>query len=152
MTAMPTWAGTYQIGLVVRDLEAARRHFESIGIGPFEDGPSAIALERHVYGRPAPDVEVRGLTARMGPIEFELMQPVRGESIQAETLRTRGEGVIHLCAYTDDLDRDSVALIAAGFAPISTGRFHDGGRFAYFDTRSVGGLILELFQTGHEIR
>jgi hypothetical protein len=31
---------------------------------------------------------------------------------------------------------------------ISYGELGDGGRFAYFDTRAVGGLVLELFQTG----
>lgn len=152
MSDMPTWKRAYQIGVVVADLDRARRHFEALGIGPFSDGPSQVALDRQIYGRPAPDVQVRGLTAPMGPFEFEIMQPVRGESIQAEMLHTRGEGVVHLCAYTDQFETESAAMTAAGFPVISSGRFHDGGRFAYFDTRSIGGIILELFQPGDEIR
>ena len=88
------------------------------------------------------------MTAKMGDIEFEIMQPVEGASIQAEFLAANGEGVVHLCAHTDDLDRDIAFMASRGFDVISSAVLEDGGRFAYFDTRSVGGLILELFQVG----
>lgn len=142
------WARTYQVGVVVRDIERARRFYERLGIGPFVEGPSAAAFDRRINGRPAPDAAIRGLTAPMGGLEFELLQPLRGETLQSEFLRTKGEGVIHLCAYTDDLERDSATLLTFGIRPISSARLADGGTFAYFDTREVGGLILELFQPG----
>jgi hypothetical protein len=56
--------------------------------------------------------------------------------------------VVHICAHTDDLDRDIEELTELGYEIISEGKLSDGGRFAYFDTRAVGGLILELFETG----
>lgn len=146
------WEQTYQIGVVVRDLDAARRHFEKAGIGPFREGPSGVAVNREVYGRPAPDVEVRGLLADMGPLQLELLQPVAGASIQREALDRRGEHGLHICAYTSDIEGESRAMLAAGFPIISSGRFADGGRFAYFDTRAIGGLVLELFQPGTEFR
>lgn len=142
------WARTYQVGVVVRDLERAVEFYQALGIGPFEEGPSAHALERRIYGEVVADAEVRGLVARMGDIEFELLQPVRGRTVQQEFLDTRGEGVIHICAYTDDLDRDVEIMAGKGFPVISQAHFDDGGKFAYFDTREVGGVILELFQTG----
>jgi methylmalonyl-CoA/ethylmalonyl-CoA epimerase len=142
------WAGTYQVAVVVHDIERARAFYERLGIGPFVEGPSAAALDRQVYGRPEPDAAIRGLVTRMGAFEFELLQPMGGRTIQAEVLRTRGEGVIHVCAYTDDLDRDMATLAGLGIKPISSARLADGGKFAYFETREVGGLILELFQTG----
>ena len=144
------WSRTYQIGVVVRDIEQAAAFYERLGIGPFTEGPSAHTVERKIYGQDAPDVAVKGLIAQMGDIEFELLQPVSGKGIQAEFLERHGEGVVHLCAYTDDLDRDMADLTALGCAVISFGRLSDGGRFAYFDTREVGGLILELFQTGDD--
>lgn len=142
------WDRTYQVGVVVRDLEAARAHYERAGIGPFVEGPSRHAVERQVYGRPAPDVEVRGLLAAMGPVELELLQPVSGTSVQADALATRGEHALHLCAYTDDLERDVADMTRRGFRVISRGRFLDSGSFAYFDTRAIGGLVLELYQPG----
>lgn len=148
MSNLPDWSKTYQVAVVVNDIEAAKKHYEAAGIGPFKEGPSQVALDRKVYGKPAPDVEVKGVLAQMGPIELEIFQPIKGNSIQAEMLKKYGEGAIHLCAYTENFEAESAAMIEAGFPVISSGRFSDGGRFAYFDTRTPGGLILELFQTG----
>ena len=144
------WARTYQVGVVVRDIEKASGFYERLGIGPFVEGPSAHALERKIYGKDVPDAAVKGRIAQMGSVEFELLQPVSGDSIQAEFLEKHGEGVIHLCAHTDDLDRDMAKLTELGFQVISSAILADGGKFAYFDTREVGGLILELFQTGDD--
>lgn len=142
------WSRTYQIGVVVRDIERAAAFYERLGIGPFSEGPSAHTLVRKIYGADAPDVAVKGLIAQMGDVEFELLQPVAGKGIQAEFLERHGEGVVHLCAYTDDIDGDIADLTALGHEVISYGEVSDGGRFAYFETREVGGLVLELFQPG----
>ncbi len=142
------WDRAYQIGVVVRDIDQAKAFYERLGIGPFSEGPSAHTLERRVYGELAPNAKVRGATAQMGGIEFELLQPLAGRTIQGEFLERHGEGVVHLCAYTDDLDRDIQELTELGYEVISEGRVEDGGHFAYFDTREVGGLVLELFQPG----
>ena len=142
------WDRAYQVGVVVRDMDRAVAFYEALGIGPFEEGPSAHALDRRIYGRQEPDAKVKGLIAQIGSIEFELMQPVEGTSIQGEFLEKHGEGIVHICAFTDDLDRDVAKMEAAGFPVISSAILDDGGKFAYFDTREVGGLVLELFQTG----
>ena len=143
------WERTYQIGVVVKDLERAVTFYEGLGIGPFEEGPSAHTTRREIYGESQPDVRVRGRLAQMGPIEFELLEPVTGRGIQAEFLEERGEGVVHICAYTDDLSRDIELMESRACPVISYGELDDGGRFAYFDTRQIGGVILELFQTGN---
>ena len=146
------WSRTYQIGVVVRDIAEAAAFYERLGVGPFVEGPSGHTVERRIYGQDAPDVALRGLITQMGNIEFELLQPVSGKSIQAEFLERHGEGVVHLCAHTDDLDRDMADLTSLGYAVISYGRVSDGGRFAYFETRRVGGLVLELFQPGETFK
>lgn len=142
------WEKTYQVAVVVRDLDAAVEHYERLGIGPFVDGPSASTLRREVRGMDSPDTRVAGKVAPMGPIELELMSPSDGPSIQREFLETHGEGVIHICAYTDDLDAEITRMERMGHPVISYGELDDGGRFAYFDTTQVGGLILEFFQVG----
>jgi 4-hydroxyphenylpyruvate dioxygenase-like putative hemolysin len=142
------WSRAYQVAVVVKDMDKAVKFYESLGIGPFVEGPSAAAVERRIYNKLEPDTVVKGRIATMGPIEIELLQPVRGKSVQQEFLDTRGEGVIHICAYTDDLDTDIKRMAEKGFKVISYARFDDGGTCAYFDTRKVGGLILELFQPG----
>ena len=144
------WDRAYQVGVVVGDLDRAKAFYERLGIGPFEEGPSGHTLRRHIYGEPAPDAAVRGALARMGDFEFELLQPISGKTIQGEFLETKGEGVVHICAFTDDIDRDIEELTGLGYEVISEGWLDDGGHFAYFDTREVGGLVLELFETGSE--
>lgn len=142
------WNRAYQVGVVVRDLDRAVAFYERLGIGPFVDGPSAHTVERRIYGQPSEDAHVRGKIAQMGDIEFELLQPVSGRTVQGDFLDEHGEGIVHICAYTDDLDRDMKELGDLGYEVISYGRLEDGGQFAYFDTREVGGLVLELFETG----
>jgi len=142
------WDRTYQVGVVVRDLDKAIAFYERLGIGPFGEGPSASTLERRVHGDDAPDTRVAGKIAQMGNIEFELLQPVAGRSVQGDFLEEHGEGIVHICAHTDDLDRDIAEMAELGYKVISYGRLDDGGQFAYFDTQEVGGLVLELFQTG----
>lgn len=142
------WDRAYQVGVVVRDLDQAVAFFERLGIGPFEEGPSAHTVERKIYGEPSTEAKVEGRLAKMGNIEFELLQPVSGRTVQGDFLEEHGEGVVHICAHTDDLERDIEELTALGHEVISEGKLSDGGRFAYFDTRAVGGLILELFETG----
>lgn len=142
------WDRAYQVGVVVRDMDRAVAFYEALGLGPFVEGPSGHAIDRRIYGELQPDARVKGLIAQMGRIEFELLQPVSGPSIQAEFLENHGEGIVHICAFSDDLDTDVEKMEAAGFPVISSGSFDDGGKFAYFDTREVGGIILELFQTG----
>ncbi len=142
------WAATYQVGVVVRDLDAARQHFEAFGIGPFTDGPSAKTVYREVYGQPSPTTRVRGTIARMGPLELELLEPVDGPGVQADALAQHGEHALHICAYTDDLDAETERMTAAGATVISYGELDDGGRFRYFETRGLGGVVLEYFQRG----
>jgi catechol 2,3-dioxygenase-like lactoylglutathione lyase family enzyme len=147
-TLQDIWKRSYQVAVVVRDIDAATEFYERLGIGPFEEGPSAHTLERRIYGEDALDAEVRGRTAMMGAIELELLEPVAGRTVQGDFLEKHGEGVIHICAHTDDLDRDIAVMEELGIGVISYGVISDGGKFAYFDTRAVGGLILELAQPG----
>ena len=142
------WDRTYQVGVAVRDLDQAIAFYERLGIGPFVEGPSAHSIMRKVYGEDAPDTRVSGKIAQMGNIEFELLSPIAGRSVQQDFIDEHGEGIVHICGYTDDLDADIEEMTGLGFEIISQGEFDDGGKFAYFDTREVGGVVLELFQTG----
>ncbi len=142
------WDKTYQVCVVVRDMEKAIKYYEALGIGPFLEGPSAHAVERRIYGKDAPDAKVIGRIAKMGPIEFELLQPVSGNTIQQEFLDKHGEGAIHLCGYTDDLQSDIAEMKEKGCDVISYASFEGGAELAYFETREIGGLILELYQPG----
>lgn len=142
------WDRAYQVGVVVHDLDRATEFYERLGIGPFVEGPSAHTVERRVFGKDAPDAAVKGVIAQMGSIEFELLQPMGGTTVQGEFLKNHGEGIVHICAYSEDIDADRTELEGLGYEVISWGVLEDGGKFAYFDTAKVGGIVLELFQPG----
>jgi 4-hydroxyphenylpyruvate dioxygenase-like putative hemolysin len=142
------WTSTYQVGVVVHDIDRAVAFYEALGIGPFTENGSATAIERHVHGKLSPSTVVQGRVAPMGDLELELLSPVNGPSVQSEWLESRGEGVIHVCARTDDLDAVISEMERRGFPAASAGTFANGERFAYFDTREVGGVFLEFMQPG----
>ena len=150
MTVSERWERTYQLGIVVRDLERAIEYFERAGIGPFAPGLSSEVFDRVVDGVSVSDSSVKGATAQMGPLELELLQPLSGSSLAAKHLDERGEGPVHLCAYTDRLEEESAEMRAAGFRSMASGKLTGGGRFEFFDTREFGGLSLGLYLAGAE--
>jgi methylmalonyl-CoA/ethylmalonyl-CoA epimerase len=147
----PPWERAYQVCVVVADLDRTVAFYESLGIGPFREGPSAHTVRRLIRGQESPETRLAGRIARLGELELELIQPIAGPSIQREFLERHGEGIVHLCAYTDDLQRDIAWMRDSRRTDvISYGELSDGGSFAYFDTQAIGGLVLELYQLGPE--
>lgn len=140
------WTVPCQLGVVVRDLDAAVRHYEAMGVGPFREGPSEAAVERWVHGERVEGVVVAGRITQLGPLEFELISPVTGPSLQAEYLERYGEGPMHLCSLTDDIERDTELLLSAGAVCVARARFPDDGVCAFFDTGAYSRLLLELYQ------
>ena len=144
-TEKSSFSNLYQVGVIVRDMDKAVEYYQDLGIGPFES-LKVSPHDRRVYGKPADDVKNRVMHAQMGPVEFELVQPVSGESVQKEFLESRVEGINHLAFFVDDLEKEVSKLVEKGFKVISSGKRVGGGGFAYLDTGRVGGVIFELTQ------
>jgi len=140
------FAKVFQIGVIVRDMDAAMAYYESLGIGPFKERQGVGVTERTLYGKPADDMRLRVSTASLGPVEIELMQPVAGQSIPAEYLDRHGEGINHLAFRTEDCQAVVRAMQAKGFRVIMGGRIPGGGEFVYFDTDKTGGVVFEVVQ------
>ncbi len=122
----------HHIGVAVKDMDKALEYYQSLGI--------IATIE--------PEVQEDGIKLRyvqIGSITFELVQPVEGESPQKEFLNSRGEGIDHIAFSVDDLDEETAKLVEKGVPIIIGGRSKTGG-FAYFDTRKVGNVIIELIQ------
>jgi 4-hydroxyphenylpyruvate dioxygenase-like putative hemolysin len=136
-----------QIGIVVRDMDKAIEHYQSLGIGLFEPLKLEIA-ERVMWGKPVtPDsMKNKVSLAQMGSVQYELIEPVFGNSLWREFLETRGEGIHHLGFFVTDIDKEIAKLEKKGFKIIWRMRFKDGGGSVYFDTDRVGGIILEFIQ------
>jgi methylmalonyl-CoA/ethylmalonyl-CoA epimerase len=135
----------HHIGVIVKDLEQAIQYYEGLGMGPFAFLQHSI-IDRKLYGNPAPDVKCRHSMGRMGSTMIELVQPVSGESLQNEWLSNKGEGINHIAFSVNDLDQEVANVCSKGFHVVSSGKFREGGGFAYFDINRIGGVFFELFQ------
>lgn len=137
-----------QVGVIVRDLDKAVDYYQSLGIGPFMPLRPLIYKERKVLGKSVDlnSIKLKIKIAKLGSVELELIQPVEGESLWKEFLETKGEGINHLGFFVKDIDREEAKLVAQGVTVLYRSRFQNGGGAAYFDTKKIGGVLVELIQ------
>jgi len=139
------------IGAVVKDLDKTVKYYRSMGIATFQrqtifDSNSIDDVK--VYGKPTRDVtKAKTRLMQIGPVTYELIEPVEGEAIYKESLRRRGEGIINLTFAVDDLDRETAKLAEKGVSVIFSGKPHTSKEFAYLDARKDGGdVMIKLLQ------
>jgi len=139
----------HHVGVAIRDMDKAVEYYQSLGIGVC--GPellfnSSDIADFKVNGK-TPDtiVKLRIRYVQIGPFQLELVQPVEGESPQKEFLNSRGDGINHIAFRVDNLGKETDKLVKKGIKVIFSGK-RQTGSFAYFDTRKVGNVVVELMQ------
>lgn len=104
----PVFTETMQIGIVVRNLDAAiRKYVDDYGIGPWEIhkfSPGDLHDLRE-YGKPVTH-NTRIATTMIGHVMWELIEPLDNESMFARFLAEKGEGVHHIAVPGSELRRD----------------------------------------------
>ena len=142
---------TMQIGIVVRDLDAAlRRYVDDYGIGPWQvhefDPESAEDMREH--GRPVErsgrGAVTRFATAMIGGVMWELIEPLDEESLWARFLAEKGEGVHHIAVATPSFDGAVAEQAERGNDLVLSGTF-GGIDLAYLPTDRDLGVITEIF-------
>jgi len=131
------------VGLVVKDLDKTIEYYQSLGIGPFEKRTIDTPADKTMYGEPTDFKLIIG-TAPMGPIKLEIIQPSEGATLLEEFLESKGEGINHIAFAVEDLEKEKAKLMMKGLKVILTIKLPTGAECAYFDTRQVGGVIMEL--------
>ncbi len=140
-------SGITHVCIVVRDLDKAMGNYvEKFGVGPFTvreiHTPATHAVVR---GEPSA-YTLKFAYARSGGITLELVQPIAGNSLQAEFLVQRGEGLHHVgFASSEALDDELRRWSESGIKPLQVNR-RDDARYgwAYMDTADLVGCILEV--------
>jgi len=144
----------HHVSVVVRDMNKAAEYYKPLGIGPFPPfigplGPTPLT-EKMVSGKPADyEVDIRLAEGGVGQLQFELIEPIKGETPVKEFLEKKGEGIHHLAFIVDDLDKETAKMAEKGFRVTQSGKTPDA-RWAYFDTDGVGGVVIELIQLTSE--
>lgn len=142
--------GPVQIGIVVSDVEASARALtECLGIGPFRfiEWPNRPDSQYWFRGEEE-KMRVRQAFAQVGPIEFELVQPLEGENnAYRRFLDEKGGGTHHVLFETDDMDAVIASMADRGISVLQAGTgIRPGTRWALLDSQGAFGFLLELRQ------
>jgi methylmalonyl-CoA/ethylmalonyl-CoA epimerase len=141
----PVFTETMQVAVVVRDLEATMRTYvHEYGIGPwqiYEFNPDTVT-EMVKDGEPAA-YAFRLALAMVGTTQWELIQPLDDESMYAEFLAEKGEGLHHIALGTPNYAEALDTMLAKG-RRVLQGGFYNGVHFAYLSTDEDLGFITEI--------
>ena len=135
----------HHTGVIVRDMDKAIAHLESLGIGPFGMPGGRrwidIPFKGELHGKAA-EWSVKISNAPVGPHEIELLQPSGGPSALQEFLDESGEGIHHVAYLSDDVKGDVSRLVAQGVEVLTSANLDTGG-FAYVRTQPTG-MVIEI--------
>ena len=132
-----------QIGMVVRDLEAMVDYYKKLGFGPIKIVEPEYQDQTY-RGKPG-NFKFRFAQFNIGPLEIEVIDPIKGPTIYHEFLEKNKEGGIHHLGFnTSDMDQKIKEFDSMGIGVIQSGR-RDLSRWTYMDTEGIGGIILELY-------
>ncbi|GAI15528.1 unnamed protein product [marine sediment metagenome] len=140
----------HHMAVVVRDMDKAVEYCQSLGIVQFQPEfmlDSSTFIDYKVHGKTPNTIDkTRMRFIQIGSFQVELIQPVEGEPICKEFLKNEGEGTHHIAFIVDDLEGETAELVEKGIPVIAKAKIQNGVSFAYFDTRKVGNVIIELMQ------
>ncbi|HEX7856313.1 MAG TPA: VOC family protein [Sphingobium sp.] len=141
--------GVSQIGMVVRDAHATMRYMiEILGIGPFFVASEVVAEDFRYRGKPSASPVLTLAFAQSGAVQIELIEQHNDvPSAYSEFIGAGREGCQHFSIWFADKVAYTAAreqLLGEGLALV-----HEVGdtaiqRFAYFESRIPGGLMIEL--------
>jgi hypothetical protein len=135
-----------QNGYVVRDIEAALRHWtRTLGVGPFFYFERAPITDYHYRGTPV-EMDVSIALANSGALQIELIQPRNdAPSTWSDFLRVGREGLQHVACWTERFDEDTQRLAKLGYEVAQSGCSGGAdGRFVYYATEAHPGTVVEL--------
>ncbi|MHB8109815.1 MAG: VOC family protein [Syntrophorhabdaceae bacterium] len=145
----PFFPPVAQIGIVVRDLDRAVEYYsKSFGIGPFTT--FEFSPEKHLLrGKPLPITLQIGV-AQFGPVQMELIQPVKGDAPHQWFLDSKGEGLQHLGFMVNNYDEWMTYLKEQNIGILMEAETDVPGmghvRAAYIESDPVGGVLFEFVE------
>jgi len=124
------------IGIAVRSLEQALKFYRDT-LGLAVTGIKTIAAEK-----------VRVAMLPLGETRIELLEATAEDSVIAEFVAKRGEGIHHIAIGVENLDRHLKTLEKNGVRvlPGKSEAGASGHRYAFLHPSSCGGVLVELVE------
>ncbi len=144
--ASPAFSDVLQVGLVVRDLDAAvRTYADEYGIGPWEifNVTPDIATDMTIDGEPC-EYAMRVALTMVGNVQWELIQPLDDKTPYAAFLESHGEGIHHVAVGVEDYAEALERFREKGHGVVLSGRYR-GAKYAYLATQSKLHFVAEIF-------
>ncbi len=141
-----------QVAMVVSDIEEAMRNYWEVWeVGPWEVhtfNPDKIR-EFTVNGQLVENFEYVIAVTRLGDVQLELIQPIKGPNVYWDFLKQKKGGIHHVKEKFNDADIPKVLenYEKKGVKVVQSGRF-DQDVFYYLDTESTLGFLLEIGNDG----
>jgi len=139
------------IGISVRDLDKVVEYWEYLDIIDFQQETELNSnhLDPINVSSESKDLsfKARARIGYVGPVAFEFIQPLEGNSIYHESLESRGEGVAEMTFTVADLEKEAATMKYRGIPVVLSGKSEKSPAFACFDTRENGGnIVIKLIQ------
>lgn len=135
----PIFSKLHHICIVVHDIDATQRYYESIGIGPWVAYPPLTEYEELQVPSPEGFMAMQYRICNLPDIQLQLCQPDHNPSPQRLHLDTKGEGVFHIGFEVPDAD---AAETSAGLPVLMKGRRANRTGFTYYETAEKAGVTL----------
>ncbi|MGF7163482.1 catechol 2,3-dioxygenase-like lactoylglutathione lyase family enzyme [Rhodoligotrophos appendicifer] len=132
----------HHICFVVHDIDKAQAHYESIGIGPWQDYPPLTEYEELEVPDRAAFMALQYRICNLPNVQLQLCQPGKQQTPQRVHLDTKGEGVFHIGFEVPDANSAEQEAHGNGLSPLMRGRRKNGTGFTYYDTADKVGVIL----------
>ncbi|MBE0529576.1 MAG: VOC family protein [Rhodospirillales bacterium] len=129
------------IGIVVSDIDDARRRYQALGFDVVEE---PVDL---------PDRGVRVQFLAAGPDHIELIQPIAEDCPLHAVIEKRGEGILHICLEVDDIEGELNRLDGLGVRLVDRRAWMSPhGWAAFIHPKSMRGVSVELREKALESR
>jgi methylmalonyl-CoA/ethylmalonyl-CoA epimerase len=145
-----------QVSVTVRDLESKMKAYhQAFGWGPwklYEADGETVMHHCEWRGKPA-EFRVRWAETMVGDLNFELIEPLGGESPWQEFLDTKGEGISSIAVMfktREESERVKAQFAADGIGVTAVGHIGDQVEWYFLDTELPFKCIIES-GSGHAL-
>ncbi len=150
--SLPTDRTMFQNAWVVDDLESEmRRWVDKLGVGPFFVAEHDENITGILYRGEPSELSMKVALAQAGPLQIELIEPTTPKPCAYRDTVKPGETKFHhMCMWTHDIDADTKYFEDNGYPTANIGSA-GLAKFAYYDTNSLIGCMIEVVEYKPEI-